>query len=97
MKPHLIRYWLTSEQDEQFEAKSAAINQLYHQAQALAEQGERVISNDELSGVQALERKHPGLPLRPGKVERHRHWQSLPRLKIFSNFFSYKNIRFNFN
>jgi hypothetical protein len=36
----------------------------------LADQGERVISNDELSGVQALERKHPGLPLRPGKVER---------------------------
>jgi hypothetical protein len=29
-----------------------------------------VISNDELSGVQALERKHPGLPLRPGHVER---------------------------
>jgi hypothetical protein len=29
-----------------------------------------VISNDELTGVQALERKHPGLPLRPGKVER---------------------------
>jgi hypothetical protein len=36
----------------------------------LADQGERVISNDELTGVQALERKHPGLPLRPGKVER---------------------------
>ncbi len=29
-----------------------------------------MISNDELTGVQALERKHPGLPLRPGKVER---------------------------
>jgi hypothetical protein len=36
----------------------------------LADQGERVISNDELTGVQAWERKHPGLPLRPGKVER---------------------------
>jgi hypothetical protein len=36
----------------------------------LADQGERVISNDELTGVQALERKHPGLPLRPGHVER---------------------------
>lgn len=46
------------------------INGLYHQAQELAERGERVISNDELTGVQALERKHPGLPLRPGKVER---------------------------
>ena len=25
---------------------------------------------DELTGVQALERKHPGLPMAPGKVER---------------------------
>ena len=28
------------------------------------------MSTDELTGVQALERKHPGLPLAPGKVER---------------------------
>lgn len=28
------------------------------------------MSTDELSGVQALERKHPGLPLAPGKLER---------------------------
>lgn len=33
-------------------------------------QGERTMSTDELTGVQALERKHPGLPLAPGKVER---------------------------
>jgi transposase len=39
----------------------------------LAEQGERVVSNDELTGVQALERKHPGLPLQPGHVERREH------------------------
>ncbi len=32
--------------------------------------GERVIGTDELTGVQALERKHPGLPPAPGKVER---------------------------
>jgi len=32
-----------------------------------------VVSNDELTGVQALERKHPGLPLQPGKVERREH------------------------
>jgi transposase len=36
----------------------------------LAQQGERVVSTDELTGVQALERKHPGLPMVPGKVER---------------------------
>ena len=50
--------------------RNADINNLYHQAQALSEQGEKIISNDEMTGVQALERKHPGLPLRPGKVER---------------------------
>ena len=48
----------------------AQINALYRQAPALAEQNERVLSIDELSGVQALERKQPGLPLAPGKVER---------------------------
>jgi transposase len=36
----------------------------------LAQQGERVVSTDELTGVQALERKHPGLPMTPGNVER---------------------------
>ncbi len=36
----------------------------------MAARGERVVSTDELTGVQALERKHPGLPLAPGKVER---------------------------
>jgi len=36
----------------------------------LAERGERVLSTDELTGVQALERKHLGLPLAPGKAER---------------------------
>ena len=31
------------------------------------------MSTDELSGVQALERKHPGLPMRPGKVARREY------------------------
>jgi hypothetical protein len=48
-----------------------AICQLYAAAPALAEQEERVVSSDELTGVQALERLHPGLPLAPGHVERH--------------------------
>jgi hypothetical protein len=42
---------------------------MYHQAPELVEKGERVMSTDELSGVQALERKHPTLPMRPGTVE----------------------------
>jgi hypothetical protein len=43
---------------------------LYEAAPTLANHGERVISTDEMTGVQALERKHPGLPLAPGKVAR---------------------------
>ncbi len=35
-----------------------------------AQKGEVVMSIDEMTGVQALERKHPGLPMAPGKVER---------------------------
>jgi len=46
------------------------INELYKQAPELAKQGQRVESLDEMTGVQALERKHPDLPLLPGKVER---------------------------
>ncbi len=70
LKPHLIRYWLTPEPDAQFDAKVADINALYRQAPALAEHGERTISSDEMTGVQAVERKHPGLPLAPGQIER---------------------------
>jgi hypothetical protein len=43
---------------------------VYKEAPEWAEQGEVTVSTDELTGVQALERKHPGLPLAPGKVER---------------------------
>ncbi len=48
----------------------AGVCALYQAAPALAAAGERVLSTDELTGVQALERKHPGLPLAPGRVER---------------------------
>lgn len=43
---------------------------MYAAAPQLAATGERVLSMDEMTGVQALERAAPGLPLVPGKVER---------------------------
>ena len=43
---------------------------MYRQAPELTQKGERVLSTDELSGVQALERKHPKLSMAPRKVER---------------------------
>jgi len=42
---------------------------LYQKAPDLAKQGERTVSTDELTGVQARERKHPTLPVRSGLVE----------------------------
>jgi hypothetical protein len=66
----LSRYWLTPAYEAGFDEKVADINQLYKAAPELAKQAERVESVDEMTGVQALERKHPDLPLLPGKVER---------------------------
>jgi len=51
-------------------AALADVNGLYRAAPQLTAVGERILSSDELTGVQALERLHPGLPLAPGKVER---------------------------
>ena len=61
---------MTPSEDENYDAKVTDICDLYRDAPALVQSGERVMSTDELTGVQALERKHPGLPLAPGKVER---------------------------
>jgi transposase len=44
--------------------------EVYAQAAPRAKQGERSISMDELTGVQAIERKHPDLPMQPGHVLR---------------------------
>jgi len=43
---------------------------LYQQAPALAKQSEIVICNDEMTGVQALERTHPDHPTTPGRARR---------------------------
>jgi hypothetical protein len=70
LQPHRWRYWLTPHHEPDFDTKVTDVCTLYRNAPTLAPQGERVVSTDELTGVQALERKHPGLPMAPGKVER---------------------------
>lgn len=62
---------MTPEPDEQFDDKTSDINRLYREAPERVKRGEAVVSTDEMTGVQALERKHPGLPMRPGQVEHH--------------------------
>ena len=43
---------------------------VYQQAPAVAQEGGHVISTDEKTGIQALERAAPTLPMKPGLVER---------------------------
>jgi transposase len=53
-----------------FEEKVTAITDTYLQAIERADLGEKTISLDEMTGIQALERKYPDKPLEPGKMQR---------------------------
>lgn len=66
----MSRYWLTPAYEDGFDDKVNDINAVYQQASERAKQGQRTESVDEMTGVQALERKHPDLPILPGKVLR---------------------------
>src|SRR5262244_3393701 len=48
----------------------ADVTDLYLEAPALHTAGERVLSTDEMTGIQALERKYPTIPMGPGRAER---------------------------
>ena len=56
--------------DEHRDEKIAEGCELYAKASERAKNGGRTISLDEMTGVQALERKHPDLPMQPGHVLR---------------------------
>ena len=51
----------------------AEVCDLYAQAGCLAEQGIHLVSTDEKTGMQALERLHPDLPAGPGRVQRREY------------------------
>lgn len=61
---------MTKVPDAQRDEKIVAGCEVYARAPERAKQGERTISMDELTGVQALERKHPDLPMQPSHVLR---------------------------
>ena len=69
-QPHRFRYWLTEIPDPQRDEKIGEGCALYLSAVERAKQGERTISLDELTGIQALERNYPDLPMLPGHVLR---------------------------
>ncbi len=68
----MSRYWLNPKplDPEAFAAQVADVCAVYQQAPAGLARGQHMISCDEMTGIQALERAAPSQPLRPGQVER---------------------------
>lgn len=77
----MVRPWLTPKPDPAFDQKCSEINAVYQAAAAVAEAGGRTVSIDEMTGIQALERIAPTLPMtaatvdqdgkiQPGRIER---------------------------
>jgi len=87
LKPHKSRSWLNAEPDEAAEEKMADLTTLYAHAPALLAAGERVLSTDDMTGIQALERQHPTIPMGPGRAER-REFEYIRRgpLTLIANF-----------
>ena len=70
LKPHKSRSWLHAEPDALADENMADLTALYVQAPALLAAGERGLSTDEMTGIQALERQHPTRLMAPGQAER---------------------------
>ena len=66
LRPHKTEYWCGRSPDPEFEAKQAAILGLYLDPPENA----LVLSVDEKSQMQALDRTQPELPMRPGEPRR---------------------------
>ena len=56
-----------------FGQQVSTVGDLYERAGALAEQGIHLVSTDEKTGIQALQRLHPDIPMGPGRVQGREH------------------------
>ena len=70
LKPHRTRGWINTPRDADFESKCRDVCQTYQLAPERAAAGVETRSIDEMTGVQALERAAPTLPMRAGRPER---------------------------
>jgi len=72
IRPHRSQYWLNPKITDQaeHEAQVRAVCAVYATAAQLAAEGVRVVSCDEKTSIQALERDAPTKPMRPGLTER---------------------------
>ena len=71
LKPHRIGYWLTPkiEDEELFRRQLKEVCEIYKKAIHWHTQNIYVVSLDEMTGIQALERIAPSLPMKPRKIE----------------------------
>jgi transposase len=71
LQPHRVRYGRIAppEDPEAFTQEAEVVCGLYRQAPVLQAQGIHLMSTDEMTGIQALERARPTLPMHPGRVE----------------------------
>lgn len=71
-----MRSWKNNErasEPEVFDREVRTVCEHYAKALELHQGGTHLISTDEKSGIQALERLHPSLPMRAGTIERQEH------------------------
>ena len=75
LQPHKMKYWLNPkiENQKDYELQVKEICDLYMNTRKLHADGIHVISTDEKTGMQALERIAPAKPMRPGKMELIEH------------------------
>ena len=90
LQPHRSRYWLnTKEKDpEQFQAQVEEVCDCYREAPRLyAEDQTHTVCTDEMTGIQALERIAPALPMRKGRTEcREFEYERHGTLTLIGNF-----------
>lgn len=75
MQPHRSRYWLNSDPENPaaFRERVGTVCEAYEQAGRLEEQGIHTVSTDEKTGIQALERLYPDIPMGPGRIQRREY------------------------
>lgn len=78
----------TPEDPEAFEAQVKQVCQLYESAQELEEQGIHLVSTDEMTGIQAIERITPDRPLEPEQPRRLEYeYERHGTLTLIANWF----------
>lgn len=90
LKPHRSRYWLNNRRDEnpeQFDAEVKTVCDLYAEATTLYKQGIHLVSTDEKTSIQALERIAETKPMKPGQIElREFEYERHGTLALIANF-----------